>query len=66
MVATLDLLFPYGMSHLVNLSTWEMHLMSTWEENLRDGLIGGHLVHEWSSLFGGVTREGEFLQHSPL
>ena len=30
MITTLGLLFPYGMSHLGNLSTWEVPL--TWEE----------------------------------
>ena len=34
MIATLGLLFPYGMSHLGNLSTWEVPLMSRWEEFL--------------------------------
>ena len=59
MIATLGLLFPYGMSHLVNLNIWEEHFM--------DGLIEGHLVHEESLSHGGVTREGgEELQHSPL
>ena len=28
MIATLGLLFPYGMSHLGNLSNWEVPLMS--------------------------------------
>ena len=32
MIATLGLLFPYGMSHLGNLSTWEVPLMSRREE----------------------------------
>ena len=32
MIATLGLFFPYGMSHLGNLSTWEVPLMSRWEE----------------------------------
>ena len=32
MIATLDLLFPYAMSHLGNLSTWKVPLMSSWEE----------------------------------
>ena len=50
MIATLDLLFPYGMSHLVNLSIWEEHFM--------DGLIRGHLVYEERLSHGGVTGEG--------
>ena len=32
MISTLDLLFPYGMSHLGNLSIWETPLKSMWEE----------------------------------
>ena len=32
MITTLGLLFPYGKSHLRNLSTWEVPLMSRWEE----------------------------------
>ena len=50
MIATLDILFPYEVSH------W--HLMSTWEENFMEGLIGRHLVHEESLSHGGVTNEG--------
>ena len=37
MIYTLDLLFPYEVSH------W--HLMSTWEENFMEGLIGRHLAY---------------------
>ena len=32
MISILDLLIPYGMSHLGKLSTWEVPLMSVWED----------------------------------
>ena len=34
MIATLGFLFPYGISHLGNLSTWEVPLISIWEDFL--------------------------------
>ena len=49
-VDTLDILFPYEVSH------W--HLMSTWEEHFMEGFIGAHLVHEERLSHGGVTKEG--------
>ena len=59
MIATLDLFLPYEVSHL--------HLMSTWEDNFMEGLIGRHLVYEEILSHGGVSKEGgENLQPSPL
>ena len=59
MIATIDLLLPYDVSHLANLDTWE--------DQLRGRLMGEHLI-QWGSLsYMGATREGgEVFQHSPL
>ena len=47
MIATVDLLLPYEMSHL--------HLMSTWEEDVMEGLIGRDLDYEESVSLRGFT-----------
>ena len=48
MIATLDILLPYEVSHL--------HIMSTSEEKFMEGLIGRHLLYEESLSYGGVTK----------
>ena len=58
MITTLDLLLPYGISHLYLIRTWEKHVMEGW--------IGRHLAYMGSLSHGGVTNDGgEELQHSP-
>ena len=63
-VATMDILLPYGMIHFILSSKANG---DTWEEHLRGRLIGKHLA-QWRSLSDvDATGEGEeILQHSSL